>query len=239
MSLGNQLMSALNTDYRASLYPQVGTPTGFAVSVSACAFQNPETNWCACQNTFSCGETGGFYSLDYDLQNIGIFASNDSQLELPLPGFVSGCIPLESLLASSLECLYNTSCIVHFSRSQSATEQLDPTQTSQYSINSTIEELLEQLMLEQWTPNISFSAFFAQCNATSCNYTVTAKNSPVYVLTVLLGLYGGLTASLRLIVPHIVSILFTRSCKRNNAAEIPSLTSEYKFCFLFTKLVLL
>ena len=198
----------------------------FFVTLTPSIFQNEQGNWCGCQNTFSCRETAGFYSLNYNLKNMAIFGRNDSDIELVVPGSVSGCVPLESLLASSLECLYNTTCISHLSSPQSPIEQLKYTNKTQYTINSTVEELLEHLMIEQWTPNISFTAYFAKCNPTWCNYTIPTRPSSLYVVTTLLGLYGGLSVFLRLMTPHIINLLFAHLCKRNNNAEHSPLTRK-------------
>ena len=229
MSLGNQLISGLNSNFRASFYPQNGYatgPTGLAVQVLACAFQNEQGSWCACQNTFSCRQTGGIYSVDYNLRNLGTFANNDSKLELALPGLVSGCIPLESLATSSLECLYNAMCITQLFRSVNVTGPLNGTRISQYAMNATVDQILQNLMLEQWTPNISFSAFFARCNVTLCTYTITMKNNLLYVVTTLLGLYGGLTVFLRLVVPYLVKFILAHSAMRNTYADVMPLSSE-------------
>ncbi|CAF1419135.1 unnamed protein product [Adineta steineri] len=217
-SLSNQLISGSNGDFRFSfsVYTNnIDNSTGIDVDVLACAFQNNNGLWCNCGDTFSCQETGGIYSTDYNLGNLGTFTNNDSMLKLGLPGFVSTCIPLESLLASSLECFYNSTCITQIFPSLNITEQLNAFQTSRYAINTTVEQILQNLMLEQWEPNISFSKFFTQCNITSCTYSITMGNDFLYVITALLGIYGGLTVFLRLIVPHIVKFI-VRHLRRQN-----------------------
>ncbi|CAF4179203.1 unnamed protein product [Adineta steineri] len=209
-SLSNQLISGLNGDFRFSLSVYTDdsdNSTDLDVDVTTCAFQNNDGFWCVCQDTFSCHETGGIYSKDYNMGNLGTFTSNDSMLKLGLPGFVSACVPLESLLTSSLECFYNSTCITQIFPSRNITEQLNAIQTSRYAINTTVEQMLQNLMLEQWKPNISFSKFFTQCNVTSCTYSIIMRNDFLYVITALLGIYGGLTVFLRLVVPHIVKFI--------------------------------
>lgn len=238
MSLSNQLMSGLNTNYRIILYPEDDFSAGFNAVISPCAFENQFGLMCACQNSFSCAEIAGFYALDYNFQNTGIFTRNESRLKAPIPGLVATCIPLESLLASSLACLYNTTCIAQIFRSDSLIEKLDAAKASRYEINSTVESIIEQLMIEQWTVNISFAAYFAQCNPTWCNYTTASRVTPLYVVTTLLGFYGGLTVSLRLRVPQMILLLFVHLFNRHNAAERVSFIGKHNSAFLFVRIYL-
>ena len=123
-------------------------------------------------------------------------------------GFRVGCYPLEALMQSTLACLYNTTCIerltnmyytpnIHF-------PPLDPTLTSE---NDTVQSLIDALMIHQWNITVDYEQYYLACSPLLCTYTIIERLNIVYVVTVIIGLYGGLTAALQLMVPAIGSIV--------------------------------
>jgi hypothetical protein len=122
-------------------------------------------------------------------------------------GYVIGCLPLESSLQSTFECLYNQSCVNQMAlyvQSQYIAKALDGTE-SKYTLNTSINTIVEQLFIETWSINVSYGNFFTQCLPTSCSYTRVEQYNVIYVITTLLGLYGGITILLKLFVPFTVS----------------------------------
>jgi hypothetical protein len=81
---------------------------------------------------------------------------------------------------------------------------LDTSLSSRYLENSTIEDLLDELMIEEWSPSIMYENYFNECEPTECSYTHQTKNSIIYIVTTLTGLIGGLITALKLIVPRLV-----------------------------------
>jgi hypothetical protein len=67
-----------------------------------------------------------------------------------------------------------------------------------------IEAIINELFIQNWTTTQSFSNYFAKCAPILCTYTSIQRNNALYVFTKLLGLYGGLTTALRLCVPLII-----------------------------------
>ena len=122
-----------------------------------------------------------------------------------VPGFVLGCYPMESSMRSTFDCLYNRSCIqsINFENSSSI-QPLDPLQPSRYQINSTVNDLTVGAFIEEWALNVSYSNFFSVCASSLCTYSVSQRNDILRVITVLLGLYGGLTLILRVVVPWLM-----------------------------------
>lgn len=156
---------------------------------------------CSCATTSSCTEP--------------VFV--DDQL---VPGFVLGCSPMESLLRSSLICLYNATCIesINFN-SLSSVQPLDPTITSRYDINSFVDELAAHVLIEEWSLNISYSSYFSACKPALCTYSISTRKTILEIVTMFLGLYGGLTLILRFaarsITRGIARILFLFNQRRN------------------------
>ena len=124
-----------------------------------------------------------------------------------VPGFRVGCYPLEALLQSTLECLYNVSCIdilrFMYRRSNFTVEPLNSTRSSP---NATVQTLVDTLLVDRWETSVAYEQYYVACAPLSCTYTVTKQLDAVYVLTTIIGLYGGLMVVLKLIAPISVRI---------------------------------
>jgi hypothetical protein len=64
---------------------------------------------------------------------------------------------------------------------------LNSTQLRQFSMNTTLNNITDNLMLEEWTYNVNYSAYFDQCNPQQCTYSITERNNLLVVFTTLLG----------------------------------------------------
>ena len=53
--------------------------------------------------------------------------------------------------------------------------------------------IVDVLMIETWDGESRYERYFAQCASKLCTYEVTSRSNPLYVITALLGLAGGLT----------------------------------------------
>jgi hypothetical protein len=120
-----------------------------------------------------------------------------------------GCYPLESLLKSTLECLYNVSCFSLLQYVNRSFKPLNDSHPSRYQKNSTVESILSQLMIEQWNNNINYEKYYNECSPSFCSYSYIEHNPILQVLTLLLGLYGGLT-----IIMNLVALLLVALCHK-------------------------
>jgi hypothetical protein len=136
---------------------------------------------------------------------------NNKQLFI-VPGFYTGCYVVESLLQSTLECFYDQQCIdklrvcISVSSSVNVTV-LDASLSSEYSMNSTIKELVDNLMIKQWNVSSNFENYYNECQPIERTYTFETKNDVIYIVTTLFGVAGGLTTVLELVVPRFVNII--------------------------------
>jgi hypothetical protein len=124
-----------------------------------------------------------------------------------MPGFMVGCYPLEALLKSTLECLYNVSC---FSRIQSINRSFEPLNSSISSRckrNSTVESILNRLMVEQWIKSIIYENYYNQCAPSSCSYSYVGYRSALDILILLLELYGGLVIIMNFVASLLISVI--------------------------------
>ena len=148
-----------------------------------------------------------------------------------IPGMVMGCIPMESILRSTLVCLYNQSCVdrINVARLETISPLVNVSLLqSVYATDSTVKGLFQEIFLEQWLINTSYADYYKECAPTSCFYSIFVKNNPLSVILSLLSLYGGLTVALRFLVPRLVGLssrvatILLQSTKRVHPSTIPS-----------------
>ena len=141
--------------------------------------------------------------------------------DLVLPGLVVGCSPLYGSRLSTLECLYSSTCIntiidhLHYYSQADGSEPsnftapedrpltmvpLDASTRVKFSPTELIGSLVDAVFIEHLSKNISYENYFAFCAPTSCHYTYLKTNGALFIITSLLGLYGGLTIGLRFLV---------------------------------------
>jgi hypothetical protein len=186
----NALLSGQLTNYL------IETPRGETDAYTTSRFYGN----CSCAFSAMCGYQSRFYV--YPAGTV-LFV---------VPGIYTGCYVIESLLQSNLQCFYNQTCIntlqsYFVSSSSMNITALDISLSSRYSENSTIEDLVDELMIEEWNSSIIYENYFNECEPTECTYTHQTKNSIIYIVTTIIGLIGGLTTALKLIVPRLVKII--------------------------------
>lgn len=164
-------------------------------------------NDCSCGTRSDCTKSGGIY---------GSFSNTEQHFSIP--GWNVGCSSVETLLHSTLECLYNQTCIdifVHYATTVNLTypttiniSAMKPTLSSRFPMNTMIENIVDALFVEQWNISFSYTTFYKECAPIHCKYTVEKYSSFLDIMLRLLGFYGGLTISLRFIVPYLITLAF-------------------------------
>jgi hypothetical protein len=153
---------------------------------------------------------------------LALYSGSTSQILYIVPGMYTGCYVIEGLLQSSLECFYNQTCFYNLITYMGPSSSLNATvmnssASSQFSTTSTVGELLNNLMVEQWRWSSTYADYFDECHPVECSYTFKTRNDVIYIVTILIGLIGGLIRALKLAVPFIVT-LFRRK-NRNPIIE--------------------
>ena len=64
--------------------------------------------------------------------------------------------------------------------------------------------MIEKLMVENWSKNVSYESYYAGCAPQYCTYSVTQRRNIVFIITILLGLFGGLNTALKLLAPIFI-----------------------------------
>ena len=124
-----------------------------------------------------------------------------------VPGFRVGCYPIESLMQSTLECLYDTACIHRLMPNDTPSTMifraLDPALSSS---NVTVQSLVQALLIDEWIVKIDYDDYYAACSPRYCTYSLTRRFDSIYVITTVVGLTGGLTVVLKLFLPSAVKL---------------------------------
>jgi hypothetical protein len=190
-----------NTTQSNSLFS--GQITNYAPYIASnVVVRNPQSYGdCACSSSAKCVSELSIYDVD-----------NNNRILFSVPDFYTGCYIIESLLQSSLQCFYDQTCIDELQSYFQVASLMNVTSLNvslfiQFFKNSTIEDLLDQLMVEEWNSSSIYNNYYNECQPKQCSYTRTAKNSAVYIVTTLIGLIGGLITVLKFAVPSLVEFI--------------------------------
>jgi hypothetical protein len=184
---GNALYSALQTNYVMHPHPDIN-------------FEERSYKGCDCSASSGCIDQASIYDL-----------SGGERL-FNVSNFYTGCYVIESLLQSSLECFYNQTCINGIqkylsSSSSMIVKPLNLSLLSESLENSTIQELLDRLMIEEWNSSQLYDRYYNVCNPKQCTYILETRNDAIYIVTTLIGIAGGLIRVLKFVVPRLVKIV--------------------------------
>ncbi|CAF1407879.1 unnamed protein product [Adineta steineri] len=141
-----------------------------------------------------------------------IYDFNNSKVIFTVPGIFIGCYIIEALLQSNLQCFYNQTCInkiqSYFTKYLSMNlTTLDISLLVQFQMNSTMEELVDALMVEEWNTSTIYEGYYTECQPSKCSYSYQTKNDAIYIITTLIGLVGGLITVLKLTIPRVVRLI--------------------------------
>ncbi|CAF1070526.1 unnamed protein product [Rotaria sordida] len=116
---------------------------------------------------------------------------------------MSGCYPLESILQTKLYCFYDQNCID--SNGNFTSLNMSTLEKSQFNLDSTIESILNNLMIEEYKTNLSYENYFNQCQPLLCSYSYIKTHDLTQTIISLISLYGGLV-----IITRCLTIIFVK-----------------------------
>ena len=167
---------------------------------------------CSCLlNT--CSQPLGFFNTSNNGQTVALIVE--------IPGMYSACYALDGFRLSTLECWFNETCIeivISHLTPYPVEPQIDLLNSSmliQFSPITTIGDIVDVLMIEEWTNMINYEMYYKTCKPLTCTYTSYHRFDWVYIITVLAAVFGGLCVALRVICPFLINLYF--SCRRNRA----------------------
>ena len=207
----NQPVSWSRQNFDVRVWNQ--TKGQLSVSMKIANLQTTNGTQCSCAINPTCKQPQGFFEREsvLDTYNATMF----------IPGFFVACFPVESLLQSTLECFYNSICLEMIRSYVNQTTiwnftALDPNVSSLYLPNTTMELIVNNLFVESWSSNISYALYYSKCQPLSCTYTAMERPPIIAVIIRIIGLFGGLCITLRLIIPFFIKLI-----RRKRRAAVP------------------
>ncbi|CAF4045347.1 unnamed protein product [Adineta steineri] len=178
---------------------------------------------CVCATNPDCQTTAVVYDTIYD-----VIYNNNISLIHKIPGFIRGCLSSDSLVGSTLQCLYsesnlNSDCfanlLTHTSnmhlrlKLDGSMRDLHPlvydSEWSRFPPNTLISTIIREMMVEQWNQSVSYTKFYESCAPIYCTYHQKIRTKTIVkIFITLLSTIGGLAVSLRFITPYFVKLLF-------------------------------
>lgn len=125
-------------------------------------------------------------------------------------GMRVGCTPYRALVKSTLECFFDAACLNATAQWISTLPDTDwprPLNHSKllrYSFNTPTTDIFDQSMVEQLDIAKHFSAYYAACAPVECTYALPQRNAFIYVITMIIGLFGGLAVGIRTLSPIMI-----------------------------------
>ena len=199
----NQLQTARQTTGLNRLYLFPEGDLGASIT-DGCYYDDHRR--CCCSSKL-CSVSSAIFSL-HAHDTGGKFRKPNGSIIGDIRGFLGGCYLIESLLHSTLECLFDRDCLDYvlkfFPRVIPLDMEILQINRTKFPPEMSIGILINELFIEQWTTISSFANYYQQCAPIACTYILIERNSVLFSVTTVIGLYGGLTVILRLSVPQII-----------------------------------
>ena len=149
-----------------------------------------------------------------------VFKGSSWEMLFLVPGFKVGCYHVESLLQSSLECFYDRTCfdmLSHFANVEQSSDVMvmNGSLMSRFAKTSTVGELLAEMMVERWDRSVVYEQYYSGCRPNECIYTLETRNDAIYIITTVIGLIGGITTILKVLVPGLIRFIRRRKTSTN------------------------
>jgi hypothetical protein len=95
-------------------------------------------------------------------------------------------------------------------------------QKTRFEKNATVRSLVDLLLVEEWTTEISYEKYYAQCAPLLCIYSKADGNGCLAVLTKLIGILPGVNMVLMLLIPKAIRFIM----KKRNGVERPKISRK-------------
>ena len=216
---GNAFLSGQLTNYNLKITDDNNRVTATTIEYSGCN--------CHLSNTC--------------IKQLTLYDSVNNNTFFDVPGLFTGCYVIEALLQSNLQCFYEQTCIDKLQTYLSNASAVNATALGssllrQYFPNTTIENILYQLMIEEWNSTRLYHQYYNECQPKQCSYTIERRKSIVYIISKMFGIVGGLITILRCIIPRLVK--FVRKKKNQSSrSTFSKILENFKFIFLSFLLV--
>ena len=204
----NAILSGLSTNYYITVSSGLSHFTVYSLLYD---------DGCTCEHSSQC------------ITSAPLYRNHSFSSAWSVPGFYVGCYILEGLRRSPLECLYDQSCLDELrerltSHSFTNVTPLKQPSSSRFSPSTPFGDVLDELMVDAWNWTAMYEAYYEECQPKECSYTMISHNGIVAVVTISVGLVGGLITALKLIVPRIVQLKLKQSKEIKPDPSKPSIS---------------
>ncbi|CAF1217827.1 unnamed protein product [Didymodactylos carnosus] len=175
-----------------------------------------EHEGCRCNSNVSCSQQTQLLDIQ----------GNSVTVLYTVPRSFVGCSVVDALLLSAFECYFDRTCLNTITssvknRTALNITALDSSHLFLSSINTSVETIVDRLFVERLVNASNYSAYFQQCAPTECVYSFNQHPNWIDILTTVIGLYGGLTAVLKVLIPTLITLV--RRKKQDNPSRKSSM----------------
>ncbi|CAF1304450.1 unnamed protein product [Adineta steineri] len=194
-----------------------------------------------CSNTNPTTASGIFSLLQVERYYLHLEWYEPKPNSILINGFFAGCVPLDALLRSTLDCLYSTECLRLLVDKFPAITKMNINWTNSVlpleQNDTSVNDHLHNLFIKEWSAKINHENYFNKCAPAFCTYIGDEQINFSYAATRFISLYGGLIIILRLIAPFLINVGFTlKSYSTNgNNYQVPSVMARVRKFGRFTK----
>jgi hypothetical protein len=129
-------------------------------------------------------------------------------------GIRVGCYVVEALLRSDLRSFFDVDCITKLTHTLELSSCPAYSNPSLYRINSSryrpetsLQELVSNLMIEEWNNETFYDNYFNICQPKECIVTYISRGNVLYIITTIISLIGGLTEVYKFLTPIMVKLV--------------------------------
>ena len=116
---------------------------------------------------------------------------------------------IEGLLQSNLKCFFQIDCLRQLENALNISHLTVPPlfNSSHYDADTTVSEIVQNLMIDQWGNAENYLSYFNQCQPNICTATYVSRRNIIYIITATVGLIGGLTSMYKFLVPLLMTFI--------------------------------
>ncbi|CAF1403149.1 unnamed protein product [Adineta ricciae] len=134
---------------------------------------------------------------------------SDATAGIKMPGLMAGCLPMESLRRSTLECLYDQTCIDTLAVQSNISRPKPLAKSETFPANLTVGTMFdESLFIESWENQTSFEDYFTLCAPRSLTYTYEGRFWLAALVAMSISAFGGLVVLWDFVTPVFVKIWY-------------------------------
>ena len=210
-TMGNQVMSGLGTD--TFIYKSPHRKSMASIGINT--YETVNGSNCSCYSTSTCLTHAAVY-LNPVESTFGVYRLNANST--PVKGMRTACYPLEGVLLSTLECYFDASCIQLLVPNSTGFTPLNASQLSQFPPSTTVQNIVKELMAEEWSFEVFPVAYYAQCAPPTCTYSYGHRSTVLSIVTTIITVLGGLNTLLRVVVPWVAQLMLKMERKLSRTA---------------------